>query len=459
MLMRIESWFWWGLVALVVFVVVARVSASPVGCELYNSSVIKCWNQGSIENETYISRDLVQSANGPDRFGWAEYSYRLATVRDGGQVFRDLDCGSRPFYDSDNVSYWRLWCNDSLSAGPYSLVYNVSFSQGVFDDYVHRDSSFKTVAGFDSFTGEVYLYTLHDLIDIDLDSDVDAVNFRDGGLDYGFFLNESGRWGNVTGGRLLLGDMDSDSGIMWKWDRDIIHGVVVQDSPGQVNNRVYLYKMWNITSPIGNGVERTVRHDWIDADVCTYSKPPGCEIQSRNFDTTTGNYVSVDGTVTGSFRWRWWCPNFLGCPPVPAFGTCNPNMVFSGGCYIVAYDNITFGGDPYQWSNDTSQDNPFLQVGNASTLQSHMDQMNINYKGQTQNFTIFCGENSPYNISFIGCLDISADACERNLTAEDDQKEFIIQCREEWELPEIVLVLVGLRPVRLFGMLFYPGWW
>lgn len=464
---KIHLWLVFATLVLMLMVVSVSVEGSPTGCEWYNASVVKCHNRGTIENETYIDVGGVQIANAPDRFGWAHYELGIfwwSAPNVSQKIPFDFSSADM-FIDSDNSTYWRVFWNVSMQQGAKKATLEYSYYQALYDDLVNSTLQFHTVAGFAAFTRNISLYRLMKNVDIDLDGDYDVLNLEDSDVGYGFYLNQSyEQWfPNLTDADLHVGDMDTSHGIQWRWEEDKHYQAWYYPMNGS-NGKVAFFREFT-PSPAGFGDNKTktVTHWWIDVDPCTETRPAGCVVQSRNFVTSDGDYVSDgDGTITGHFYWRWWCPNFLGCGAVPPFQTCNPYMTFSGGCYIVGYDNTTAGnGTTYFWTNDTTQDNPYLQIDNATTLQSHMDEMNIDGKGYTQNFTIFCGENSPSDITFYGCLDITADACEVELSGDDDSKDWTLDCAEEWQppAPPPALAEGAWKPIRLLGSLFNFGWW
>lgn len=129
--------------------------ASNIGCEYYNSTILKCWNNGTIENTTYYDLIGYQFANAINRFSWANYDFGIEYLGREYSINRtDLDFN----WNTDNSTYYLLNWSKLIGVGSRQVYLEYSYKQLLNDDLVNMTLKAVTVSGF-TIRNEIGLYT------------------------------------------------------------------------------------------------------------------------------------------------------------------------------------------------------------------------------------------------------------------------------------------------------------
>lgn len=334
----------WLVGALVIFLlatVIQVCAVSEIGCEPYTHNVLKCWNNGSIENTTYIHRGLKQLANLPERANWTKYDVLIEVEDRFGRrrmidFLRFLDVKG---WDSDNLTYWRVWAEKNFSFGNRRLRARYQISQLLNDDYVNITFAMRTnnAAQWLVWGGKVHFIRKMKDIDIDLDSDIDAISY----------MNASGFQGqllNVTSDQVIhniseflrVGDLDSVSAIDWMWIDGSKRDAILKAKGAGENADVFWRR--EMQNPIQPAHTYKMTEWWIDAPRCTKSCGLGISyFDTRYFCNSTG-VLQSGGTCTAF-------PNTRNIQLVYkiSFNTfMGSGYCFYGvGCYVNTTDNTT----------------------------------------------------------------------------------------------------------------------
>ncbi|MFH1134254.1 MAG: hypothetical protein V1735_07255, partial [Nanoarchaeota archaeon] len=350
--------------------------ANPVGYDQYNASVIKFWNSGPVENETFISTDLVQIANAPERFGWGSYEDCLFAFQgDDVQKVCVEDLGRlNPQPQSDNLTFWSY---GGFVQSPFGNL-GKSFSQHAYDSYVNRTIFWNASV---SSNRDWWLGFCIKDINIDLDGDADVINFEDGGQFVS--LNKSSLTYlslNVTSDSVLVGDLDSASGIEWKF------------ADGEGNGVIWDGSRLCVLDFVGRGGQEGVRQssfEWVDAPTCTLSTLPGCVFSGVTYDFLSDE-SSVNASVWLRFGVLYSCNNILGCSGIPLGQSCNNNTFWGAGCFVASFDDTqSFNGSSFTETNGTEENDPFLRCSAFDYPQCKMDNLSYN-GGNTSWFSLDC---------------------------------------------------------------------
>ena len=317
---------------------------SPIGCERQNQTLLRCWNQGSIEPVTYfmLTGDGLQMANNDtSRFGWATYRSGLHYKNGaGGDVLIDFDdLGLSKSWESDNESFYRLNFSGYLSMGGKEAYFEYIVGQLVDDDYVNFTVRLVTVSGFDAWNKTVSLWRMVKNIDVGGDGDVDTLSLSDVGLSLNF---SDDTWLNASEGFLRVVDREDDFGIRWSWEDFKDRVVFVTNQSGSVNNKVYW--MRNSSSPLRDGRSYELSEFWIDIPECSFScDRGGCYFRYLRMRCQDGGFFNnCSNQVSRNMTFKYWISFWDGefnC-------NCEPN----GGCLISGQHNASG-----EWENLTGQ--------------------------------------------------------------------------------------------------------
>jgi hypothetical protein len=153
--------------------------ARGVGYSSFNASVWKFWNSGPVENETYISTDLVQLANRPHRFAWGGYKDCLFDNESNSWCIDDLGDFNKTI-SSDNASFWSFSGSKTFGIGSRSQMIQKSFGQFLGDEMVNRTISvgLNLTAVLDR---KWYVGFCIQSPNVDFDFDNDTINWEENG--------------------------------------------------------------------------------------------------------------------------------------------------------------------------------------------------------------------------------------------------------------------------------------
>jgi len=399
---RFDTVLIWLISAMLMLYAIQDAGASPVGCEQFNATVYKCWNEGSIENTTFISSDASQMANrDPSRFEWATYEmgvfWRVPTFT---KIPIDFSSASINV-SSDNLSYWRITWNQTMQQGGKIVDLSYTLKQKQYDDYVNATITFHTVAGFQAFSKNISVYRMMKKINISLDNFQDIVNFENDGMLVNFPTSDTGtKWyGNVSGDEIRIGQMETTDGISWHWDPKHYQAV-------WKNQKLGFFREFSPSpSGFGNNKTKSITHYWIDVPTCIITSPAGCELAEKLMYFPNGK-DDVDGLIEAYFRARYTCNSFFGCAGILFGRECNSAMTFNSGCYFVAMDNTTtkfFGINIYTEMNFTPQVNPYVMCDKRTYAQCRQNEMGGTWgKGNTSHFNISCQSENWVKVA--GCF-------------------------------------------------------
>jgi hypothetical protein len=269
------------LLTALVLVTPTVISTSPIGCEWYNISVLRCWNNGTIENTTYYSlTDVgVQMANRDvSRFDWTTYRMGIHYRADNGShVLIDfneeglLNGTYTKRLRTDNLTYYQINVSAYINRGNLSAYMEYTIGQLLNDDYVNFTFRVSTISGFTAFNKTLSFWRAMKNINVDLDDDVDIINgVINNGTIIGRFLNfTTPVWANNTGRFIQVGDKDSSHGIKWFWNDAKERIMYVTPQEGNPNNEVYWLR--NTSTKIFDGRSYQLSEFWIDIDPCVIS--------------------------------------------------------------------------------------------------------------------------------------------------------------------------------------------
>jgi len=239
-----------------------------VGCEYYNSTVIRCENEGDIEPVTFIeaSRGIQMANNLTERFDWLIYDLGLWYEGAGGNPiiisFYDL-----PFdflgIESDNLTYWSLSWRANFTAGQKKANFTYTLSQRADDNMVNWTATLKTGSvGWTAFNRSVHFWRSMKDINIDLDGDVDNITFMNGSEQIDQGLNNSNFY-NATGAGITVYDTDTNHKVFW-WREDYNH---TRQITIKNNSNVWISR--ETYSAIKPNKTYFMIEWWIDVEDCT----------------------------------------------------------------------------------------------------------------------------------------------------------------------------------------------
>lgn len=244
-----------------------------IGCENYNSTVFKCWNQNpTFEKITYFSKDGTQMANNDvSRFDWVHYEMGIFYINDLGILIRYpmVMNPNTAVYKTDGNTYWQVSWKGKVREGQKYLYYRYNVSQSLYDEYVNI--SFEaTTQGLTYFPYDLGFYRLMKDIDIWNDGLVDGMNVNNGTL-YALPLNYSSRiiWQNISPWITIHSSHTSDGAVRWVMNGEDWNAIY--EPTGGLNGVVGFYK--TKSPPYPNDKVYTINMRWIDVDPCIVNCP------------------------------------------------------------------------------------------------------------------------------------------------------------------------------------------
>jgi len=317
-----------------------------IGCEPYNSTVLHCWNNGTIETDTFFTineNGLQMCNNNTDRLNWGEYRQGLYFKQGDNHIFIDFDDlpGITKSWFTDNETYYMLNFSAYLTYYDKEAFLQIIISQNVSADHVQFNYSISTVTGFHNLDKDILLW--HGLIDINIgndnDTDTGSVDITGHALNFSSIV-----WSEASNGFIKISDRESDEGIKWRWYDGNNRTVVVLPQAGHFNNKVFWFR--NISSvQWDNNKTYSMSEYWIDIPECTFSCPPGCNTLSnfRMRCSEGGAFVNCTNQASRNMTFNYWIYFTDGFEFSCA---CEP----SGGCLVSAQENSTG-----EWLNITGQ--------------------------------------------------------------------------------------------------------
>lgn len=352
-------------------------NASPIGCEWHNDTVIKCWNNGSIENTTYYENN-GQYYNYLDRKSWL--NYEVGAFRQGF-FFRTY------FYLNFEVADMKF-INNSDSYTVYYEYYayyarrtiemNYTHHQKVNDDYVTNNFYMDM---FPTRLNDFYFFREFTDIDIGNDGDSNILNYYSNGEFASYNLSDPPISEPIEQ-YIQIADMD-------------ITGAVVAYLPMNYtletstdNALIYRPESWPINDTFY----------WIDFDPCSISAPRGCMYQYNRKIPYPGYGDNITIENKYIFRWyvRYTCASLMGCGVIPNGADCGPAISWGPGCYFELYEKNKTGAfneirDPWRTNFNSSCHNATYQECKKNSI----------YQGYTGYWEIEGHRNS--NITVKAC--------------------------------------------------------
>jgi len=289
-----------------------------VGCEYYNSTVVRCENEGSIAPVTYLdeSSGFFQYANTDiDRLDDVTYSYGMArkilnTIVYYGLTGLDADT----YFVSDNSTFWSASTERTIDLPRRTVEIQKVMYQERYDDDINI---FFSVKPNKNTAGEHYLASaLHD-IDVGQDGVADQVVISDG-------ENITEFWGNPGSTQFYYNVIRLVIAGEYSYRLDFDDPVLVIVNPVGLNGDFY------ILSYIGYLDQYTTydfQYRWIDAG-CTIS----CSVGSYMYveSNTSGYDVYVDQAEVTRQTY---------CKPAKV-GTCSISSCYMNQC--ASQDEVTW---------------------------------------------------------------------------------------------------------------------
>lgn len=281
------------------------LAANPIGCENYNSTMFKCWNQNPSHNSvTCFTKDGTQMANvqdtegviDPDNFScadavfsWVEYEPGVFYIDDSNNLnrFPFVMNPATATYETDNLTYWKVDWKGKLKQGARTLYYYHSKNQSLHDEYVNLSFQAR-MTGMEFFPYNISMYWLMKNIDIWNDGIVDYYNLNNGSF-LGYALNSTTRerYYNISPWLTLTANPAEAAygAIQWRFGEG--YDAIIEPT-GSVNNMVAFYK--SATPPYPSTRIYTIEQQWIDIDPCIVTCSTGFSVSlscTANFSYAT----------------------------------------------------------------------------------------------------------------------------------------------------------------------------
>jgi hypothetical protein len=357
-------------------------STASIGCEQLSSSLLKCWNEGTIENTTYYNLSNFQFANAIDRFNWTTYDYGIKIG-----VFEYLLSNGKNNYtwETDNSTYYRLSYNITYNYSRYTFQVTIINQQFLKDDYVNMTMRVKSNIQL-LVNAEFFVYMKN--INLSGNTSTNALYYNT--TKYAFLNDTTKNYTNrgVTDFEVKVGDIRNNN-IRFLFDN--YSTIETRKNNGFPNNNVIIKRNYTMI----NQYNYDFTHFWIDVEDCrwntAYCLPLGAGIQARNTSGTPANYtfhpyknagnkIEVQGFIIASSPWD-------SCPS-PPLGTCY--MKFLENISATQYNEIKFA--------TTVDRNATCDVTNTSTCSQSMFSTAQDLGAQTQTsytefFNITCDRN------------------------------------------------------------------
>jgi hypothetical protein len=300
--------------------------AKPIGCNWHNSTILKCWNNGTIENTTYYNK-YGQYANSLDRWNWANYmlgGYYVNYLGDKVYYYIDFNLAKLK-YVTDNSSYYTAYYEYSRKISSIRIYMNYTFHQNLNDDYVNI--TFK----FDSkprITIPFYLSNKIINIDINNNGDDNIINYVVDGEILSRNLSIDWNYTDIINNHMSVGELTSSKGINW----------ILYDNYSLDTNINEIELSKPATLPIHNS------QDWIDIDICSLSTVRGCTFQGMTLypSSTYFENETIQNKYIGRFRTKYTCTSLFGCGLIPNGGDCAPSMSWGAGCFVSVYERLKY---------------------------------------------------------------------------------------------------------------------
>lgn len=327
------------------------VAANPIGYKfIQNDTVIRFYNNGSIENETYFKNSgaYEQFANKINRFDWTLHEFGFAVKVGGSWGFygsSNLSRVDRLVY-SDNSTYWLNQANTSRTISGVLVEYGVRNRQALNDDYMRRNHYLRVDKDINNSVWFIWKFKN---INIDLDNDTDVImtTSNNQSVNFPLDLNYSFSISNITSKRFSITDYNSEnaSGIEVFW-LDDNNTKMFYFPNNNTNGNVILAK--RIGKLKKDKVYKTSFY-WIDIPICgRFISDPLCGIYAvidylefRNNHTASGKTIVFDGNTSEATNVSWRIRTYDWIN-----GRVCANVSFNTGCIIQWKQNDTNGSLP-----------------------------------------------------------------------------------------------------------------
>jgi len=330
---------------------------SPIGCEVQNSTLLKCWNQGDIQQVTFYAwaADSMQFANNNTaRLSWAKYDHGF-TYNDTNGTPQFISFFDLPNltgrWDTDEETYYLLNFSGTNTIGGKTAYVEYTAGQLLEDDYVNFTLRIRTISGFTAWGKYVNLYRRMSKINVMNDNDVDIINvfgINNSGANesYGYYLNQSKNL-TVTDKNFTIGDWHSNpTGLIeWDWRDDMNRRMYIFPNGANPNYQVAWLR------PVRNKIQDNRTYElseyWIDAPGCLYTCPIGVSygVHYDRCDATDSQAncsADINRMIDLYYRIQWFA--ILGS------GTCS----MGSGCYIQQRDNTNIFFFETKFKTDTN---------------------------------------------------------------------------------------------------------
>jgi hypothetical protein len=272
--------------------------ASPVGCENYNATVFRCWNQNpTYEPVTYFTKDASQMANNNvSRFGWLTYEMGAFYFNAANQLkrFPFIMNKSNATYSSDNTTYWEVRWDGYLKRGSRQFYFNYTATQSIYDEYVNLSLRATTV-GLSDFPYNISFYRIMKNIDIWEDNNSEELELNNGThLTHRLNTSTRTRWYNISPWLTIYSRNPFTGAVRWRMGENSTWQAI-HEPTGSLNGIVGFYK--TKAPPFPDNRDYTIKNYWIDVNPCVISCEPATSFSVQHLSDHVGissfeqNYV------------------------------------------------------------------------------------------------------------------------------------------------------------------------